>query len=160
MHIEIYKIKGRKYKYEVSNYRIGDKVKHRKKYLGPVSPVNKTQKKRGTGRKPSAFIRKLTEEEKQELEKASRSNDAFAKERADIILQSAEGIRTSEICKKMQREKRSILKAIKSFNENGLVCLHRGKTTGPKPKFIEEQKAKILEVLNTDPRKLEKNFTT
>ena len=39
-HTEIYKIKGRLYCYEVTNYRdkITKKVKHKKKYLGPVEP--------------------------------------------------------------------------------------------------------------------------
>jgi hypothetical protein len=45
-HIEIYKIKGRKYKYCVTNYRDKNgKVKHKKKYMGPVKPINKTKKK-------------------------------------------------------------------------------------------------------------------
>ena len=38
-HIEVYKIDGKKYRYEVTNYRVGKKVRHRKKYLGPVKPV-------------------------------------------------------------------------------------------------------------------------
>ncbi len=45
-HIEIYTIKGRKYKYEVTNYRVGKKVKHKKRYLGPVEPIYTTKKKR------------------------------------------------------------------------------------------------------------------
>jgi hypothetical protein len=45
-HIEIYKIKGRKYKYKVTNYRDGNgKVKHKKKYMGPIKPINKIKKK-------------------------------------------------------------------------------------------------------------------
>ena len=44
-HIEIYEIKGKKYKYEVENYRIGEKIRHKKKYLGPVNPVYKTKKR-------------------------------------------------------------------------------------------------------------------
>ena len=41
-HIEIYTIKGREYRYEVTNYRDDDgKVKHKKKYLGAVKPKNK-----------------------------------------------------------------------------------------------------------------------
>lgn len=154
-------VKGREYRYLVKGIRESGKVKQKVvKYLGPVKPLNKIQRKKSTGRKPSAFVRKLTEEETQELEKATRSNNSFTKEKAEIILQSAEGRRTSEICKKMQREKRSILEAIKKFNENGLTCLQRGKTTGPKPKFTDEQRAKIIEVVNTDPRKLNKIFTT
>ncbi len=93
MHIEIYTIKGRKYKYSVSNYRIGTKVRHRKKYLGPVEPINKKQRKKSTGRPPSAFVRKIGEMEKKELENIARSNNAFARERAKIILYSAERIK-------------------------------------------------------------------
>jgi len=45
-HIEIYTIKGNKYKYRVTNYRdTNGKVKHKKKYLGPVKPKNKIKKK-------------------------------------------------------------------------------------------------------------------
>jgi hypothetical protein len=43
-HTEIYKIKGRKYKYKVTNYRIGNKVKHKKEYIGPLKPINKTKR--------------------------------------------------------------------------------------------------------------------
>lgn len=45
-HTEIYTIKGQKYKYEVANYRVGKKVRHKKRYLGPVKPIY-TTKKRG-----------------------------------------------------------------------------------------------------------------
>ncbi len=44
-HIEIYEINGRKYEYEVENYRIGGKVRHKKKYLGPMKPIYKTKKR-------------------------------------------------------------------------------------------------------------------
>jgi len=44
-HIEIYEIKGKEYRYEVINYRIGDKVRHKKRYLGPVKPIYKTKKR-------------------------------------------------------------------------------------------------------------------
>ena len=39
-HTEIYKIKGKLYCYEVTNYRDKKtgKVKHKKTYLGPVDP--------------------------------------------------------------------------------------------------------------------------
>jgi len=45
-HIEIYTIKGRKYRYKVTNYRDENgKVKHRKCYLGPVESKNKTKRR-------------------------------------------------------------------------------------------------------------------
>lgn len=160
MHIEIYEINGRKYKYQVTNYRVGAKVKHKKKYLGPVEVINKTQRGKSTGRKPKIFVRQLTPEEQTALVCASKSNNAFTRERAKTIIHSSEGLKVSEICRKMEKEKRSVLSAIKEFNRNGLACLVRGKTTGRKPKFTALQKANILEVVNTDPRKLEKNFTS
>lgn len=43
-YIEIKKIKNLKYKYERTSYRVGDKVKHRSKYIGPVEPKNRTKK--------------------------------------------------------------------------------------------------------------------
>ena len=42
MHVEVYKIKGRLYRYEVTNYRIKGKVRHKKKYLGPVEPIKRS----------------------------------------------------------------------------------------------------------------------
>lgn len=159
MHTEIYTINGRKYKYQVTNYRVGTKIKHRKKYLGPVVPVNKIQGKKSTGRKPKIFVRQLTPEEKAAVEFAGKSNDAFMRERAKVIIHSSHGLKVSEICKRMEKEKRSILSAIKRFNMNGVACLQRGKTTGRKPKFTLQQKADILAVVNTDPRKHGKNFT-
>ena len=47
-HIEIYKIKKRKYKYKVTNYRDKNrKVKHKKEYIGPIKPINKTKRNNG-----------------------------------------------------------------------------------------------------------------
>lgn len=160
MHIEIYTIKGRKYKYAVSNYRIGKKVRHKKKYLGPVEPVNKIQRKKSTGRLPSAFVRKIGETERKKLESAVKSNDSFSRERTKIILYSAERMKVSEICKRLQREKRSVLKAINEFNKIGISCLERGKTTGRKPFFTAEQRAKIIEIANSDPRRIGLNVST
>jgi transposase len=124
-----------------------------------VEPVNKTQRGKSTGRKPKIFVRQLTAEEQTAVESASKSNDAFTRERARTILHSSQGLKVSEIGKKIEKEKRSILSAIKRFNTNGLACLQRGKTTGRKPKFTPQQKADILAVVNTDPKIHGKNFT-
>ena len=45
-YIEIKTIKGRKYKYERTSYRIGQIVRHTSKYIAPVKPKNKMRKKR------------------------------------------------------------------------------------------------------------------
>ena len=153
-------IGGRGYRYERTSYRVGNKIRHKTvRYLGPVEPVNKQHRKKSTGGKPNIFNRRLAREEKKAVWSASKSNDAFMRERAKAIIHSSQGLKVSEICKKMEKEKRSILSAIKRFNMNGLACLQRGKTTGRKPKFTPQQKADILAVVNTDPRKHGKNFT-
>lgn len=159
MHIEIYKIKGREYRYQVTNYREGNKVKHRKKYLGPVVPINKIQRRKSTGRKPSIFVRKVSDEERIELEKAQRSNDAFARDRANIIISSSEGKGVSEICGVLGREKRSVLEAVKKFNAGGLASLKKSGTGGRKTKITVQQRADIVQAVNTDPRKLGKTFS-
>lgn len=157
----IKKIKEKEYRYLVKGIREGKKVRHKfVKYLGPVKPINKTEKKKSTGRKPYAFVRGITEEERQQLENATKSNIAFTRERAKIILYSADELKVSKICEKTGKEKRSVSTAIRKFNEKGISSLQRGKTTGPKRKFTEEQRAKMIEVVNTDPRKLGKNFTS
>lgn len=160
MHIEIYTIKGRKYKYDVTNYRVGKKVKHKKTYVGPVVPVNKKQRGKSTGRKPFVFVRELSLQEKQIVEKAVHSSKAFSHERAKMILLSAEGLKVQHIAEKTGRDKRSVLAAIRAFNKSGTLSLCRGKSTGAKPKFTDAQRAKIVAVINTDPRKLGKTFTT
>ncbi len=143
-------VKGHGYRYLVRGVRENGKVKQRVlKYLGAVSPANKTRKKKSTGRKPYSFVRQLKTEEKKELENITKSNNAFARDRAKIILLSAENIKTSTICSRMHREKRSVLKAISEFNKKGLACLQKGKTLGPKAKFTKETKADIIGVVNT-----------
>lgn len=43
-HIEVHRIKGKQYKYEVTNYRVGNKIKHKWKYIGPVKPIYNLKK--------------------------------------------------------------------------------------------------------------------
>ena len=40
-YLEIKSINGRKYRYERTSYRVGNKVLHKSKYLGAVKPKNK-----------------------------------------------------------------------------------------------------------------------
>lgn len=157
----IKRVKGRDYRYLVHGVRNGNKVVQKViKYLGPVERVNNVQRKKGGGRKPSVFSRTITDEERSALESALRSNDAFAKERAKIILSSNQGKNTKEICKETGREKRSVLAAIHAFNQKGTACLEQVKRSGRKPVFTLEQRARIVQIVNTEPRSLDLNFTS
>lgn len=163
-HIEVYRINGRLYKYRVWNKRVGKKVKHKKKYLGPVERVMERRKGRerkpGGGRKPTLFVGKLGDAEKKALEKALSSSSAFTKERAKTILASSEGKSVKDIASAVGKEKRSVRNAIKDFNKKGLACLKKGKTTGRKPVFSAGDRAVMLALASTDPAKVGEAFTS
>lgn len=151
-YIEIRKIAGREYRYEVTNYRQGNKVKHRRKYLEPVSPVNKMQRKKSTGRKHSVFVRQLTPEEKHELRQAKRDPDAFIRDRAKIILLSNERKTAKDVAARLQKDYARTIKLIKRFNKNGLEILKRRIGTGRPKKITDEQLTNLIETANKIPR--------
>jgi hypothetical protein len=160
MHYEIYTIKGRKYKYSVQNFRTGNKVRHKKKYICPVEPLNKAQRKKGQGRKPEVFVRELTKEEKGLIDKATKSGIAFARDRARILIFSSRGIAAKDIAKISACEIRKVRTAIKSFNSKGISALQRGKAKGAIPKFDEIKKKIILMHFSKTPMSFDYHFTT
>ncbi len=154
MTFEIIKnIKGRDYRYLVKGVREGKKVRHKfVKYLGPVKPVNKLQRKKSLGRKHSAFVRELTPEEKHELRQGKRNNDAFIRDRAKAILLSNEGKNLNEISEKLQIHYLTIRRMIKQFNNSGLNALKR-KIGNGRPKIISEEQIKdLVKTTNRIPR--------
>lgn len=160
MHYEIYTIKGRKYKYGVQNYRAGNKVRHKKEYIGPVEPLNNAQRKKGQGRKPEIFVRGLTKEERDSIAKTTKSEIAFARDRAKILLLSSKGASAKEIAKMSACEIRKVRSAIKSFNNQGISALQRGKAKGAKPKFTNMTKKIILMHFSKQPKDFGLHFTT
>lgn len=160
MHTEIYKIKGREYKYQVKNYRVGKKVKHKKKYLGSLIPINKPERKRSTGRKPTIFVKGISSEEKQFLKKAVKSSNSFIRDRAKIVLLSSVGLSSKQIVQKTNFEKRKVRKAIKEFNSKGIQALQRGKARGAIPKFNDVKKKLILMHFSKTPMSFGYHFTT
>lgn len=157
-YIEIKTIKGRKYKYLRKSVREGNKVRHITiKCLGPVDPIYKTGRSRKTN--ASIYIRSLGHMELKILKKATKSNVAFTRDRAKILLLSSKGFFAGQIADKMGCEARKVRKAIKAFNKKGLNALQRGKAKGAKPKFTKEQRAKMLMIVSTEPSKLDLHFT-
>ena len=156
-HIEIYTIKGRKYKYEVTNYRVGKKIKHKKKYLGPLEPVNK-RRNPNAGRKPKLRIREMSNDEKDFVKQNLRNSKSFIKDRARIINLSAEGSTVKQTCQKLGFHRPKIEKIIKQFNEKGLNIFQRGKSPGKPRRITKEERALILQYLNTKPEKLGLHF--
>jgi len=158
-YIRVKIIKDRPYKYLVKGIRVGKKVQQKViKYLGAVEPVIKKIKKQG--RKPSIFVKELTTGEKAAISKASRNSNSFKKDRAIIILLSSQGKNVNDICKSLNKDRKTTVRAIKSFNDSGIKSLERKKAKGRPRKFTGEQRAKILQTVLTEPTKLGLHFTS
>lgn len=157
-HIEIYTIKGRKYKYEVTNYKIDKKVRHKKKYLGAVEPVNAKRKNPNAGRKPALKVRVMGVEEVKHIARAMKNSKSFVKDRAKIIHLSKEGDTVKQICQKLKFHRPKVESIIKKFNKDGLKIFERKKGTGKPRKITENERAKVIELLNTNPKKLGLHF--
>lgn len=152
-HIEIYTINRRKYRYQVTNYRVGNKVRHKKKYIGPVKPVY-DRSNPNAGRKPKLKTRKMTIEEKEFIQKNLKHSKSFIKDRTKILQLSAEEKTVKQICQKLGFHRSKIEKIVKQFNEKGLRIFQRGKSPGKPRRITKEERAKILQYLNTYPEKL------
>lgn len=153
-------INGKQYKYLVTGKRVGGKVQQKVvKYLGPVQPVYNIGRKRKKSN-ATIYVGSLTGEEKNKLNKATKSNNAFVRDRARIILLSAERYFAKQISEKVGCEERKARKAIKAFNEKGLGALQRGKAKGAVPKFDTIKRQVILMHFSKEPRSFNYHFTT
>jgi len=158
-YVEIKTINGRKYKYLRKSVREGNKVRHVTiKCLGPIDPIYKTGRSRKTN--ASIYIRSLGTIELKILKKATKSNIAFTRDRAKILLLSSKGFFAGQIADKIGCDARKVRKAIKTFNMKGLNALQRGNAKGAKPKFTREQRAEMLMIASTEPQKLDLHFTS
>ena len=159
-YIRIKTINGRQYKYLVAGKRVEGTVQQKViKYLGPVNPVYKVGAKRQKSN-ASVYVRPLTEEEKDKLKRAAKSNNAFVRDRARTILLSSERYFAQQIAEKISCEARKVRKAIKEFNKKSLGALQRGKAKGAVPKFTESTKKIILLHFSKEPRKFGYHYTT
>lgn len=158
-YIRIKTIHGRKYKYLVTGKRINGVVQQKVvKYLGPTEPVYLINKKRKSN--AYLFVRQLSEQEQEQLVRAKKSNDFFARDRAKIILFSSESFSSPYIAEKLSCDLRKVRNAIKEFNKKGLAALKRGKAKGAVPKFDEVKKKIILMHFSKTPMSFGYHYTT
>ena len=159
-YIEIKTINGKQYKYLRKTVRDGKKMKHiTLKYLGPVNPIYKIGKTREKTN-ASLFVRALTELEKTALNTATKSSNAFTRDRAKIILLSSEKLFAKQIVEKIGCEERKVWKTIKDFNNRGVEALQKGKAKGAIPKFTDITKKVILMHFSKKPTEFGLHFTT
>lgn len=155
----IKEVNGKKYRYLVRGVRFGNKVRQKVvKYLGPVNSIYKVGKRHKSN--ASIYTRDLTDEEREILKKATKSNNAFLRDRARIILLSSEKYFARQISEKIGCGERKIRTAIKRFNERGLDALQRCKAKGATPKFIDNTKKIILMHFSKKPKEYGYHFTT
>ena len=153
-------INGKSYKYLVTGKRVEGNVQQKVvKYLGPVNPIYKIGKKREKSN-ASIYVRVLTEQEKIELNKSTKSNNAFTRDRAKIILLSSQEMFAKQIAHNLSCEARKVRNAIKKFNDKGLESLRRGKAKGAVPKFDGVKKKIILMHFSKTPMSFGYHFTT
>lgn len=153
-------VKGRKYKSLVRGYRDENGIVRHKviKYLGAVEPVQKRRKNFNVGKKPTLKVRELSQEEKVFVSKSIRHSGSFVKDRAKIIELSSQGNSVKQICEKLKFDKKKVGKIINNFNKFGLKIFERKKSTGRPRRITKEQRATILQWLNTHPKKLGLHF--
>jgi transposase len=81
--------------------------------------------------KPPLFIRPLSDSERAALHGGLRSADAFTLRRCQILLQSDQGQRPSQIAASLGCSSQAVRDALRAFAAEGLACLGR-KSTRPK----------------------------
>lgn len=141
----------RVYRYLVKGVRINGLVKQKVvKYIGPVKPIYKLNKKRKTN--ASIYVKSITNEEKDKLSQALHSSNAFVRDRARIILHSSKKMSAVAVALKVDCEVRKVRASIKAFNKEGLKALERKKAKGAKQKFSKEGKLAILIHFSKSPR--------
>lgn len=156
--VRIKTIQNKRYKYLVKNIRIKKKTIQKViRYIGPVKPIYNNENKTN---KPKLFVRKLSDQEIEVLNKKKNSPVAFTKDRARIILASNRNCSCKQISKRLGFETRKIRTAVKTFNAKGLQCLVRGKAKGAPPKFTEATKKVILMHFSKQPKDFGLHFTT
>lgn len=105
-------------------------------------------------KKEPIFIRKITEQEKQIMEKALRSSDACQMKRGQILLASSQGLTTTDIKKQLGYSAEYARQMIHRFNEQGVECLKRKSSArlDQKPMIDAKCCEQIKKMMHNSPR--------
>jgi transposase len=104
--------------------------------------------------RPPIFVRSLSDTEKEHLETALRSKDAFVMRRAQIILASHRSERASRIARSLGCGSQTVRDAIHAFNERGLGALEAGSSRPKRTRsaFDNETAQSLRGLLHRSPR--------
>ena len=112
--------------------------------------------------KPPLFVRGLSDAERRALHAGLRSREAFTLRRAQILLASADGQRSSAIAARVGCSVGTVHNAIRAFAAEGAACLTE-KKHGPKdarPILDEAQADPLKGILHQSPRRFGKTRST
>ena|SRR5579871_3026481 len=98
-------------------------------------------------------VREISREERQELERLSRSRTATKRhvERARIILAVPEGQRREEIARAVGRSVATIYHQIHQFNQRGLSFLEDAPRAGRPDTYKQRQRGQLVLTVKTNP---------
>src|ERR687893_337209 len=100
--------------------------------------------------RPPIFVRSLSDTEKEQLETALRSKDAFVMRQAQVILASERGERAPQIARSLGCGSQTVHNAIHAFNERGLGALQPGSSRPRRTRaaFDERSAEAVRELLH------------
>lgn len=107
------------------------------------------------------YIRDLSEEEKQGLEAGLQSSSAFTMRRCQILLHSANGLKSSQIAERLLCSDETVRVAIHAFHNEGLACLEE-KSHRPHSatfSFDEAGLARLPDIVASSPRAYEQEHS-
>jgi transposase len=105
-------------------------------------------------------LRKMSEEERQELERISRSRTVAQRkvERARIILGIVRGERTVKLAERVGRSVATIYNQVHQFNARGLGFLEDLPRSGRPETYSEEERGHIIATAKTQPQQLQRIY--
>src|SRR5438270_11632970 len=108
------------------------------------------------------FIRPLTEDERQNIQKGLRSSDAFVLRRCQILTASVRGERAPAIALQLGCDDQTVRNVLHGFNTQGLAVLHEGSSRPHRLRttFSEEGTQQLKELLHLSPRDFDKDRST
>src|SRR5215470_10417319 len=86
--------------------------------------------------RPPIFVRTLSDDERQALEKGLRSADAFVVRRCQILLASARGERAPRIAASLGIDDQTVLDALQAFNASGLPSLPKPSSRAHRTRLV------------------------
>src|SRR5215203_646568 len=109
--------------------------------------------------KTPIFVRSLSEDERESLQKGLRSTDTFTMRRSQILLASSRGERAPRIALNLGCASQTVRDAIHDFNQRGLDALD-AKSSRPKKTrdaFDQESAESLRAMLHRSPREFGRN---